>query len=502
MMNDWKRAKERCEKIIAVRPDYAEAYNNLAVLYDKQSDYANALKNYAKAVNLQPDYITAHHNLGLFFLKHEMFNEALIQFKNVIALNPDMLSAHYHLGNLYLGKNQLDLAEEHYQYVLTLQGEHSEVLSNLGVIELKKENPQLAIDYFGKSLAFDNNNQEARNNLAGTFMLHDRYENAITHYLELLTIEPNNREYHYNIAVAYMQLGHLNEAMVHFETVIENHPDHAASLNNLAAIFWRLGDPRKAENFFMRALAVEPENTTSRYMLTALRSKNDPTNANSEYQEHGAPADYVKNLFDNYAVQYDAHLCGQLQYQLPAKIGELLREYFFIHDDRRVVANIQGECLDLGCGTGLVGQYLKSYYAQLIGVDLSEKMLKNAEKTGFYDQLFCDEILHFFQDFSHSTKQSWDCICAAEVFEYLGVLKAIFQEISEHLKPQGLFIFSIEITEHADFLLQDTARFAHNPTYIHQLAKENGLKLLHEIPMTARLQNHEPLSSCLFFLEK
>ncbi len=73
-MNDWDEAQHRCEKIIELRPNYAEAYNNLAILYDKKNDYANALKNYAKAVNLQPDYVKAHYNLGLFFLKYGKLN--------------------------------------------------------------------------------------------------------------------------------------------------------------------------------------------------------------------------------------------------------------------------------------------------------------------------------------------------------------------------------------------------------------------------------------------
>ncbi len=491
-MNELEKARERCEKIIELRPNYAEAYNNLAIIYDKQNDYDNALKNYAKALNLQPDYIAAHHNLGLFFLRHEKFNEALTQFNNVIQLEPEKLTAHYHLGNLYLGKNQLDLAEKHYEEVLSLNSEHSDTLSNMGVICLKREQAQLAIDYFAKALAFDNGHQDARNNLAATFMLHDRYENAITHYLELLAYDPKNNEFHYNIAVAYMHLGHLNDAISHFDIVLENHPDHTASLNNLAAIFWRLGDTKKAEDYFSRALIIEPENTTSRYMLTALTHQNNP-----EYNQHGAPADYVKNLFDNYAVQYDAHLCGQLEYKLPEKIGELLEAYKKNIGENILADKLFESTLDLGCGTGLIGKFLKPYSQKLVGIDLSEKMLKIAEKTKCYDQLFCEDINHFLEN----TQETWDCICAAEVFEYFGDLDAVFRLIAQHLKPRSLFIFSIETTKLADFLLQDTARFAHNIDYIRALIQKNQWQILHEMPMTARLQNHEPLSSCLFFVQ-
>lgn len=476
----WEKAKKRCEQVIELRPDYAEAYNNLAILYDKKNDYSNALINYAKAVNLQPDYITAHQNLGLFFLKHNKIDEAIIQFNNVLQLDPALLSAHYYLGNCYLGKNQLDLAKTHYQEVLALNAEHSDTLNNLGVISLKKDEPQLAIDYFTKALAFDIDHEDARNNLAATFMQYDRHENAAKHYRELLRHYPENTEYNYNIAVAYMNLGHLKEAIEHFEKVLKQLPRHAASLNNLAAIYWRLEEKEKAKALLSYSLEIEPENQASRYLLSAATHQED-------YEK--APADYIKNLFDNYAVQYDEHLCQELHYALPQKIRELLGRH---------VTNIKSDnILDLGCGTGLLGPHLKPHCHTLCGVDLSEKMLANAEKTGWYEQLFCDEIQHFL---SH-TSEKFELIAAAEVFEYFGDLNTIFATVAEHLKPQGLFVFSIELTHKKDFVLQETARFAHNPEYIQFLAEKNHLKILEQLPLSARLQNHQPLASCLFLLK-
>lgn len=477
----WEEAKQRCEKIIELHPKYAEAYNNLAILYDQKNDYANALKNYAMAVNLQPDYVTAHQNLGLFFMKHGKFNEAIVQFNNVLQLEPDALLAHYHLGNLYLGKDKLDIAQQHYLAVLAIEPEHSDTLNNLGVVYLKKEEPQVAIDYFTKALAFDIEHQDARNNLAATFMQYDRYENAARHYRELLKNYPDNEEYHYNIAVAYMNLGHLDEAVVHFEKVLEKNALHTASLNNLAAIYWRLDKKDKAREFLSKATKIDPENKISQYMLAAATHHDNYT---------VAPAEYVKNLFDNYAVQYDDHLCNQLQYQLPEKINELLEQHNVPH-----IQSNKSHALDLGCGTGLLGSYLKNYFETIWGVDLSEKMLTNAKKREYYDRLFCDEILHYLK---HS-QEKFDAITAAEVLEYFGDLQELFQAVAEHLKSQGIFIFSIEVTQEKEFTLQETARFAHNPVYIKALAEKNHLKIIRQIPMTARLQNHQPLPSYLFF---
>lgn len=525
-MEDFEKKKKYCEEVIANyssnHPLYAEAYNNLGVLYDKQNDYENALKNYAKAVNVQPGYAIAHQNLGLLFLRHRQFNEALKQFNNVVQLDENAFVAHYHLGNLYLGKDKLEQAEEHYRAALAMNPEHSDTLSNLGVICLKKDQPQLAIDYFTKALAFDIEHQDARNNMAATFMQYDRYENAARHYRELLQQDPSNEEYHYNIGVAYMNLGHLKEAITHFEYVINKlsagNNRYAASLNNLAAIYWRLEQKDKAKEFLLKALEIDSNNTISQYMLSALTQESDYS---------FAPEEYVKNLFDNYAVQYDQHLCQELQYQVPRQIKLMLEKYFlekklstgftFLGTESAPLPLEEYEneaqlnfpaskplskkplslSLDLGCGTGLSGEPLKQFSQVLWGVDISEKMLANAEKTKFYDKLYCDEILNFMKN----TAEKFECICAAEVFEYVGDLEAVFKLAHDHLHPQGIFVFSIEITKEKTYFLQETARFAHNPDYIRLLAQNNSFKIIQQMPIIARMQNNQPLPACLFLLE-
>jgi len=468
----------------------AEAYNNLGVLYDRENDYSQALENYAKAVNLSPEYTAAHYNLGLFFLKKQQWNEALTQFKNVVTLEPNRWVAHYHLANLYLHQENLELAKKHYLEVLSAQPEHSDTLSNLGVIFLRENEPQWAIEYFTQALAFDIHHQDARNNLAATFMQYDRYENAARHYRDLLRDYPKNEEYNYNIAVAYMNLGDLDEAIEHFEYVLENNSKHVDSLNNLAAIYWRLHYKEKAVLYLNKSLMIDPKNKISRYLLSAAAPQD-----NIRESVKSTPLEYVKNLFDNYAIQYDNHLCKQLQYKVPEKVDELLCRHSREGGNPEIF-------LDLGCGTGLLGPILKKYSSRILGVDCSEKMLAHAESKKCYEKLYTDDIQHYLAN----TIDLYNGIFAIEVFEYIGDLSQIFSLISNHLIPEGIFIFSIEpiaaSLSSSSFVLQDTARFAHHPDYIQLLAEENHFDLIQCIPMTGRLQEGKPLPIILYFFKK
>jgi len=489
--NHLANAYQRCRRqdeaerhyllALQYKPDYAEAHNNLGGFYDKLNHYEKALEHYAKAVNLQPDYMAAHQNLGVFFLKNQQYDEAIKQFNNVLQLEPETLTAHYHLGNLYLERGQLDLAETHYNAALSLDPEHENSLNNLGVVYLKKEVPQLAIDYFTRALALNNNNKEAQSNIAATFMQYERYENAARHYRELLRHEPNSLEYHYNIGVAYMALGHLNEAIVHFEQVLAQSPEHAATLSNLGAVYWRLNKKKKAEDFFESALKIDPDNTSNRYMLSAILQKQD-------YDK--APQFYIQHLFDHYALGYDKHMYGRLDYRVPQEMEKMLKTYSRPES--------QWITLDLGCGTGLLGSVLKPFSNYLIGVDLSEKMLEHAKKTSFYDVCYQDEILNFL---AHETK-CFDCIAAAEVLEYFGDLNRLFSQVSSHLNAQGWFIFSIEIQEKkAAFFLQASARFAHNPSYIQMLAQSHHFNLIASERVKGRLHEGKPLEEQVFLLQ-
>ena len=54
-----------------------------------------------------------------------------------------------------------------------------------------------------------------------------------------------------------------------------------------------------------------------------------------------------------------------------------------------------GTVLDLGCGTGLMGQYLRDNAAQLIGIDLSAAMLEEARNKQIYDALVEGDIVEY-----------------------------------------------------------------------------------------------------------
>ena len=90
------------------------------------------------------------------------------------------------------------------------------------------------------------------------------------------------------------------------------------------------------------------------------------------------PQAYVARLFDDYAWRFDKHLIKNLGYRAPALIAEALSA---VAPDRRFAL-----ALDLGCGTGLMGEALRGRVDRLTGVDLSAAMIAKARERGVYDR--------------------------------------------------------------------------------------------------------------------
>ena len=52
-------------------------------------------------------------------------------------------------------------------------------------------------------------------------------------------------------------------------------------------------------------------------------------------------------------------------------------------------------CVDLGCGTGLMGPLLRPHTGCLCGVDLSQGMVQKARERGCYDELDVGELVEY-----------------------------------------------------------------------------------------------------------
>ena len=199
------------------------------------------------------------------------------------------------------------------------------------------------------------------------------------------------------------------------------------------------------------------------------------------------PSGFVEALFDHYASTFDASLVGKLGYRVP----DLLESAILAapHSPSAVRFEL---ALDLGCGTGLMGERLRPLAAKLVGFDISTGMLKKAMAKQIYDGLERADL----QQLGESSVRP-DLAVAADVFMYIGALDGVFGAIAAMLKPGGLFAFSVEAHDGQGFALRDSRRFAHSQTYVCDQLSVHGFELISLERETIRMDRNAPIEGLI-----
>jgi predicted TPR repeat methyltransferase len=191
---------------------------------------------------------------------------------------------------------------------------------------------------------------------------------------------------------------------------------------------------------------------------------------------------YVKALFDQYAPRFDAALLDDLGYCGPA----LLLAAVVIACAAAGRPATFARAIDLGCGTGLAARAFSAVAGEIIGIDLSPKMIERARATGLYAEVDVAEIA---EGLSRRADASADLILAADVMVYVHDITPLLVEVARVLAPGGLFAFTVESHAGEGVVLGEGLRYAYNASSVHALIAAAGLVLNRLEPASSRTES-------------
>ena len=113
-----------------MRPDSADAHNNLGAALQGESKLEEAIACYRQAVELKPEFAEAHNNLGGALRELDKPEEAIACCRRVLELKPDFAEAHNALGVVLHGQGNLDDAAACYRRALELKPDYAEARRN------------------------------------------------------------------------------------------------------------------------------------------------------------------------------------------------------------------------------------------------------------------------------------------------------------------------------------------------------------------------------------
>jgi tetratricopeptide (TPR) repeat protein len=144
----------------------AEEHNERGVMYFHRRELAAAEKEFSLALEIKPDFAEAFNNLGLTLSDLGRKDEAVNAFKKAIELSPEAPEAYNNLGCLYKVRKDYQQAVELFNQAIAKREDYSLAYFNLGLAYEETEKFEAAIKAWEKVLTLQPTHEEARRKLA------------------------------------------------------------------------------------------------------------------------------------------------------------------------------------------------------------------------------------------------------------------------------------------------------------------------------------------------
>lgn len=127
---EFDLAIEEFNKAIEIKPNYAEAFNNLGQAYDKKADFERTIKNFKKAIERKPDFVEAFNNRGLVYFRKDDMAHAIEDFDKAIKFKPNYAEAYNNRGLVYYVKHNFERAIEDFSKAIEVKPDYAEAYNN------------------------------------------------------------------------------------------------------------------------------------------------------------------------------------------------------------------------------------------------------------------------------------------------------------------------------------------------------------------------------------
>ena len=270
------------------------------------------------------------------------------------------------------------------------------------------------------------------------------------------------------------------------EQALEMAPDWAAGWDLVGSFHEKAGNVSSAIAAWRRLEALDDAGVFGARLKLAVHDAGPAG--------EGTAVGYVEALFDQYAPQFEEALIGKLGYRVPDLLDGLVAE-----EMARLELSGFERALDLGCGTGLMGERLRAKVGHLEGVDISAAMIAETARKGLYDSLQKAELVATL----NARRADLDLVTAADVLIYCGALQPVLSALLPAMRPGGLVAFSLEAHEGEEALfLRPSLRYAHGVQATRDALVFAGLEVLRFETAVLRFDRGAPITGILVVARK
>ena len=237
--------------VIHLRPEVAEAYASLGLVYNAQGKFAESARALGKAETLKPGLPGVSLYLGIAYEKRRQAGLAVPHLVEAVRLEPANKQAHTWLGRALWDDGRTQAALEQLRKTSLLFPSDPALLLDLG--EAYRKAADLGIEHV---LTGANGTPLVHQVYGDIYKDEHAWENAIAHYYRALDQDPRWHGAHFGLGEVALRREKLDAAEQEYRHELEANPGSAAALARLAEIAMLEGKPEDALPLFSTAIRI------------------------------------------------------------------------------------------------------------------------------------------------------------------------------------------------------------------------------------------------------
>jgi tetratricopeptide (TPR) repeat protein len=255
----WDEAIACFREAVRLRPNYADALNNLGNVLYFQKKLDEAVACYEEVLRLAPEHAGACSNLGEVVRQQGRIKDALTYCRRAVEIRPDFAQGHVHLGLALSADEQFEEAVPQFQEALRLQPDLPDAHHGLGYALLQLRRVEEAIASLETALRLKPDLADAHSNLASALMRQGKLDQALRELQEALQLKPDLLDAYLHRAHCLWQMGQFDEAAASATEAVRLKTDSPEAHNVLGVVHLKAGRPAEAVEEFSRAVELKAD---------------------------------------------------------------------------------------------------------------------------------------------------------------------------------------------------------------------------------------------------
>ncbi|XDZ66907.1 tetratricopeptide repeat protein [Alphaproteobacteria bacterium LSUCC0684] len=210
-------------------PGFLDAYMNLGKCLIRQEKHDQAIEIFDKALRLNKNLAEAHSRKGVAFYHLGDISQAILQFTKALEINPQNAGSYFNRAKCHKETGRSDLAIDDYKAAINIQPAYPEALNNLAIILNEQGFFQQSIKYLEKSIAVDPTYYFAFNNLGNFYKEKKELDQAVQFYIKAIHANKDNYEAYYNLGETLEGQDKFEQALSSFQKSLKINPDYHKS---------------------------------------------------------------------------------------------------------------------------------------------------------------------------------------------------------------------------------------------------------------------------------